>query len=301
MSYIKKELKLTNLKAFALLMKEFNISMREAQRLIDKRRLFCNDELVLKKNEFLQGKVELLCYENNPKGVDIVFENDDFAVLEKESGILSHPNGRKCSYSLCDEIWHLWGKQACVAHRLDKQTSGLILVAKHKKSQIEFKSMFEKKEIKKEYLALVYGYTNDEFVLDDSLSLNEDYEDVKTRVVLDKNGKKSISYFKKIDFFKDLNASFLLCKPLTGRQHQLRAHLFYNGHRILGDCLYGLEKDDIEKILDGLCDEKEYFRLCLAKRLCLHSNRLSFVYKEKKYDIFSKKDTKSEFLNSCKF
>ena len=298
MPYLKKELKLSGLKAFVLLMKELNISMQEAQKLIDKKRLFCNDKLVLKKNEILDGKIELISYESMAKGVEIVFENEDFAVLEKESGILTHPNGRNCSYSLCDEIWSLWGKNACVAHRLDKETSGLILVAKHKNSQKKFKKMFENKEIKKEYLALVSGNTDDNFVLDYSLSVNKDYDDIKTRVIVDEFGKKALSYFKKLEFFPNLNASLLLCKPLTGRQHQLRIHLFSKGHRILGESLYGLKKEEIEKILDGL-GEAERFKLCLAKRLCLHSNRLSFIYEEKNYDICSKKDIRSDFLKAA--
>lgn len=298
MPYIKKELKLQNLRAYELLMQEQNISMSRAQRLIDKKRLFCNDVPVSKKNEFLSGKIELLVYENKAQGVEVVFEEDDFAVLEKASGVLSHPNGRHCKYSLCDEIWALWGEQACVAHRLDKQTSGLILVAKNKNAQIELKKMFENKEIKKQYLALVKGETPKEFTVNQALALADNYDDVKIRVRPCDSGKKAISLFTRLEYFKDVDASFLLCKPLTGRQHQLRAHLFYSGYRILGDCLYGLEKGDIERILDELVSEKELLKLCLATRLCLHSYNLSFEFKGKFYDIYSKKDAKKDFLKA---
>ncbi|MBX9222088.1 RNA pseudouridine synthase, partial [Campylobacter coli] len=141
MAYTKIKLSNNGKKAFQVLIDNLKININEAQKLIDKKRLFCDGILVEEKNKILQGDVELIVYENNPKGVEIVFENEDFAVLEKESGILSHPNGRHCKYSLSDEIWYLWGKKACVAHRLDKETSGLILVAKHKKAQIELKTM----------------------------------------------------------------------------------------------------------------------------------------------------------------
>ena len=157
MAYTKIKLSNNGKKAFKILMDDLKISINEAQKLIDKKRLFCDGIIVNEKNKILKGLVELIVYENNPKGVEIVFENEDFAVLEKESGVLSHPNGRHCLYSLSDEIWHLWGKEACVAHRLDKETSGVILVAKHKKAQIELKSLFEKKLIQKEYLALARG------------------------------------------------------------------------------------------------------------------------------------------------
>ncbi|MGI7418768.1 RluA family pseudouridine synthase, partial [Campylobacter coli] len=240
-------------------------------------------------NKILKGDVELIVYENNPKGVEIVFENEDFAVLEKESGILSHPNGRHCKYSLSDEIWHLWGKKACVAHRLDKETSGLILVAKHKKAQIELKTMFEKKQIQKEYLALASGEIKVNFIVDQAMDLTKDYDDVKTRMQICENGKKAITEFEVLSFYPKLNATLLLCKPLTGRQHQIRVHLFYKNHKILGDPLYGLEKKDIEKILDDKMDIEERIKLSGAKRLCLHSYRLKFNYNGENFDIFSKK------------
>ncbi len=112
LAYTKIKLSNNGKKAFQVLIDNLKININEAQKLIDKKRLFCDGILVEEKNKILKGDVELIVYENNPKGVEIVFENEDFAVLEKESGILSHPNGRHCKYSLSDEIWHLWGKSA---------------------------------------------------------------------------------------------------------------------------------------------------------------------------------------------
>lgn len=91
MAYIKIKLSNNGKKAFQVLMENLKISINEAQKLIDKKRLFCDGILVEEKNKILNGLVELIVYENNPKGVEIVFENEDFAILEKESGILSHP------------------------------------------------------------------------------------------------------------------------------------------------------------------------------------------------------------------
>ncbi|HEF1610808.1 TPA: RluA family pseudouridine synthase, partial [Campylobacter jejuni] len=250
MAYIKIKLSNNGKKAFQVLMENLKISINEAQKLIDKKRLFCDGILVEEKNEILNGLVELIVYENNPKGVEIVFENEDFAILEKESGILSHPNGRHCKYSLSDEIWHLWGKEACVAHRLDKETSGLILVAKNKKAQIDLKALFEKKLVQKEYLALANGKIEENFIIDKAINLAKNYDDVKTRMQICKEGKQAITEFEILEYFPKINATLLLCKPLTGRQHQIRVHLFYKNHKILGDPLYGLEKKDIEKILD---------------------------------------------------
>ena len=394
-----------NLRAFKVLMNALGVSMSEAQRLIDKGRLFCNGEVVSAKNEILRGEIELISYENAPRGQKPIFDNQNFAVFDKQSGILSHPNGRNCAYSLCDEIWHLYGAQAGVAHRLDRETSGLILVAKDKKTQTIFKTLFEKRLVKKEYLALVSGQTPLEFSVD--LSMNSACDEVKTRMrlcPLSEGGKEARTEFKRLCYFseqdllnlsremknaadKNLNltetlenfasfesgferkfdenasddlfclnslkgefsenangdlpclnsfdskfdeskkrqkefsalknsacdeseiqlgkgfdfskgASLLLARPLTGRQHQIRLHLFASGFAILGEPLYGLAKADIERILDKQMSVAERVSLTGATRLCLHSNRLAFEFGGKSYDILSQRDIRAEFLRA---
>ncbi len=300
MPYIKISIANNGKKAFEVLQDALKIPMREAQKLIDKKRLFCEGKIVEKKNAVLKGCLELVVYKNESRGVELVFENDDFAVLEKESGVLSHPNGRYCEYSLCDEIWHLWGKKACVSHRLDKETSGLILVAKHKNSQILLKKMFENKQIQKEYLALVFGETEPKFEANEAMSLSKDYESFKTRMQIDKEGKEAKTLFERLEFWQEFNASLLLCKPLTGRQHQIRLHLFHKKHKILGESLYGLAKNEIENILDKSLNKQERIALTGASRLLLHSLRLKFEFKNQIFDIRSKKDIKKEFLNALR-
>lgn len=373
-----------NLRAFKVLMNALGVSMSEAQRLIDKGRLFCNGEVVSAKNEILRGEIELISYENAPRGQKPIFDNQNFAVFDKQSGILSHPNGRNCAYSLCDEIWHLYGAQAGVAHRLDRETSGLILVAKDKKTQTIFKTLFEKRLVKKEYLALVSGQTPLEFSVD--LPMNSVCDEVKTRMrlcPLSEGGKEARTEFKRLCYFseqdllnlsheiknvanKNLNltetlenfasfesgferkfdentngdllclnlfdskfdeskkrqkeiltharfkceiqlskgfdfskgASLLLARPLTGRQHQIRLHLFASGFAILGEPLYGLAKADIERILDKQMSVAERVSLTGATRLCLHSNRLAFEFGGKSYDILSQRDIRAEFLRA---
>lgn len=401
-----------NSRAFKVLMNALGVSMSEAQRLIDKGRLFCNGEVVSAKNEILRGEIELISYENAPRGQKPIFDNQNFAVFDKQSGILSHPNGRNCAYSLCDEIWHLYGAQAGVAHRLDRETSGLILVAKDKKTQTIFKTLFEKRLVKKEYLALVSGQTPLEFSVD--LPMNSACDEVKTRMQLcplSEGGKEARTEFKRLCYFseqdllnlsremknaadKNLNltetlenfasfesgfeskfdekasddlfclacenafeskfkrkfsenacddlpclnsfdskfdeskkrqkefsarknsacdeseiqlskgfdfskgASLLLARPLTGRQHQIRLHLFASGFAILGEPLYGLERADIERILDKQMSAFERVSLTGATRLCLHSNRLAFEFGGKSYDILSQRDIRAEFLRA---
>ena len=302
-----KKIKLANdeLPAFKVLMKALSVSMGEAQKLIDKKRLFCDEILVTQKNQILKGKIELIVYENAPLGEKPIFDNQNLAIFDKKSGVLSHPNGRNCPYSLSDEIWHLYGKEACVAHRLDRETSGLILVAKNKKTQIVLKTMFEKRQIQKEYLALVQGKTPLEFEVNVPLALGKDYDEFKTRMricPLSEGGKEAYTEFKRLEFFEDLNASLVLARPLTGRQHQIRLHLFHMKHKILGESLYGLEKAQIESILDKKINPIDRVKLTGAKRLCLHSHRLVFEFGGEKFDIVSPKEMWAEFLSAvlCK-
>ena len=378
--------------AFKALINALNVQMSEAQRLIDKRRVFCNGTLVESKNQILSGKLEVISYQNAARGEKPVFETEDFAVFDKQSGVLSHPNGRKCEYSLCDEAWTLYGKQAGVAHRLDRETSGLILIAKNKAAQRDLKGLFESKMVQKEYLTLVYGLVESEFSVNLPMKLAKNYDDIKTRMKicdLKEGGKPAITSFKRLEYFEniaeikakmgicaenegkrlnlskdfDLNGilngdlnkgeklnsskdfglkgglngilngdlnkgelafespcenvckcfenpafkcgeslsnglSLVLAKPLTGRQHQIRLHLFHSTHKILGEPLYGLKKPQIERLLDGKMSEDERLFLTGAKRLCLHSNRLCFEFKGKKFDIVSKRNIVAEFFEA---
>lgn len=283
--------------AFKVLINALNISMNEAQRLIDKKRVFCNDELVSHKNALLQGQIELIEYEAVPQGLKPLFENEEFAVFDKPSGVLSHPNGRNCEYSLYDEFLHLWGKNACIAHRLDKDTSGLILVAKNQKVAKNLKKMFELRQIHKEYLALVKGQSPLEFNVNLPLALSGFKSKMKI-TPLNEGGKAARSEFKRLRYFEEQNATLVLCKPLTGRQHQLRIHLYESGFGIFGDTFYGLNEEQIENILDKKLSQKELVRLTGASRLCLHASRLCFEYHGQKFDLISHKDTENEFLKA---
>ena len=108
--------------------------------------------------------------------------------------------------------------------------------------------------------------------------------------------ESEIQLSKGFDFSK--GASLLLARPLTGRQHQIRLHLFASGFAILGEPLYGLERADIERILDKQMSAFERVSLTGATRLCLHSNRLAFEFGGKSYDILSQRDIRAEFLRA---
>lgn len=286
--------------AFKVLL-DLNFSLSKAQKIIDKKRLFYgkNGEfMVQNKNELISGDIFLIDYICKPKGIKPIFECDEFAIFDKPSGILSHPNGRNSTYNLYDEIWYLYGKNACVAHRLDKETSGVILVAKNSQMSREFKTMFENHLVKKEYFALAKGEITTNFLVNTGICKSDDFDDVKIRMKIDENGKNAVTFFEVVKFYPKFNATLLRVKPLTGRQHQIRLHLFHVKHSIFGEPLYGQKREIVEAIMDKNLSESERIFHTGAKRLCLHASKLEFMYQNRKFIIETKCDFEREFLNA---
>ncbi|EKR8079650.1 RluA family pseudouridine synthase [Campylobacter fetus] len=289
-------------------------SMKEAQKLCDKGRLLVNDA-VCGKNDPVFGEAYFIDYECEPKGLKPIFECDEFGVFDKPSGVLSHPNGRNCEYSLCDEIWSLWGKKACVAHRLDRETSGVIVVAKNANSALNLKKSFENRAVAKTYLAFVRGkfdgngldkfHINDfedfkdkleffdniqGFVIDKNMDITKDYDDIKIRMEICPEGKRAMTVVKLVEYYPKFDISLVECYPLTGRQHQIRLHLFHMKHRILGDPIYGLDKFNVEQILDGVMSERDRVKNTGASRLMLHAKSVKFKFKDQVFEIRSEQD-----------
>lgn len=291
-----------------------------SQRLIDKGRIFSCFGVISDKSAIICGDIFIMQYVPYPKGLMPIFECDEFAIFDKPSGVLSHPNGRNCAYSLYDEIYSLYGESACVVHRLDKDTSGLILVAKDKKTASILKTAFENRNITKKYVALVGGsidfslYDKFDFCkisFDDKLnckvleikaplSLVKMSSMSKEKAVVDINGKVACTVIRVLEYFADKNCTLLECSPLTGRQHQIRSHLFHVKHQILGDTLYGIDEEKSRAIIDEELTEQEIISLCGARRLCLHASELEFKFKDKHYSFKTKIDYKAQFLESLK-
>lgn len=287
--------------------------MKKAQNLCDKGRILDATGQVLAKNQLFSGELFMIDYVCYPRGLAPLFETADFAVFDKPSGICSHPNGRNSPYNMYDEIWHLYGREACVAHRLDAETSGLLLVAKNASSAKELKALFEERKVMKSYIALVRGdlrsadlrcFCADDFsefsdkleflrdfkgfVIDKSMSLGGLAGHTKQKMQIDPKGKRAVTLVRILEFLGE--STLVECYPLTGRQHQIRLHLDSCGHAILGDPLYNLEKSDIEKILDNKMSESERVEKTGASRLMLHAKRLIFDFKGQHYDICSARE-----------
>ena len=287
-------------KAFRFLMDTFGVSMGEAQRMIDRKRVYVDKELLSTKSCMIRGEISVVVFEGDSKGLKPIFETDDFAVFDKPSGVMIHPRKRSDGYTLNDEIKSLYGKDANAVHRIDKSTSGLVLVGKHKQAEIELKQLFAKRQIQKSYLALVKGKIDMPMLIDEKLKRDVSTSQIRLKVHVHKEGKASQTKIIPIHYFEDKDASLVEAIPYTGRQHQIRVHLFHVKHEIIGDPIYGISEEDAENFLNGTMSAKEQYEKTLSSRLLLHAQTLRFSYKGVEYFIKSEFDAKKEFYAMIK-
>jgi 23S rRNA pseudouridine1911/1915/1917 synthase len=276
-------------KAFLYLIKELNYTQKEAQRLIAKGRLFVNGESMTRTAGEIEGEFEFIYFEPITKGLKATAVYDEFVVFDKPSGVLIHPQNKKTPYSLIDELKYQYGRDANIAHRIDQETSGLVLCARNKKSERDIKMMFEQRDMKKKYLALVHGELKDSMCIEAPLLRREDESAIVRMIVkVHKDGKASKTDIKPLKYFKDKDMTLVECSPYTGRQHQIRVHLFHVKHSIVGDPIYGQNEENIIRFLDKELDDEKRIEFSGASRLLLHANELEFELYNNAHHIKSK-------------
>lgn len=289
-------------RAFVFLIRELGYTQKEAQRFIAKGRLLINGEIMDVSSREIEGEIEFITFEPLSKGLKAHAEYDNFVVFDKPSGMLIHPQNRYTPYSLIDELKAQYGREANIAHRIDQETSGLVLCARDKKSEIDLKMMFQDREMKKKYLAMVHGELKEELTIDAPLLRYDDEKSALVRMVVkvDESGKKSLTYVKPLKYFPEHHTTLVECSPHTGRQHQIRVHLFHVKHPIVGDPVYGQSEEYVVKYLDRELDRETRVKISGAKRLLLHANELEFEFSGKKYNIKSSVDFEKVCLENMR-
>jgi len=289
----------TKQRAFLYLMREFGYTQKEAQRLIAKGRLLVNGEPLTKAGADIEGAFEFIYFEPITKGLKATFEEEQFVVFDKPSGVLIHPQNRNTPYSLIDELKYQFGRDANIAHRIDQETSGLVLCAKNKESERDIKMMFQERDMQKTYLALVHGKLEKELCVEAPLLRAEDESAIVRMVVrVHESGKTSKTDFKPLEYFPQFDVTLVACKPHTGRQHQIRVHLFHVKHSIVGDPIYGQNEENIVRFLDRELPLEERIINTGSKRLLLHASELEFELYGKKYHIKSNVNFKDIALSN---
>jgi 23S rRNA pseudouridine1911/1915/1917 synthase len=281
--------------AFLYVMKTLNFTQGQAQRHIAKGRLIIDGESMFLTGKKIIGDVVMVFFQAKSRGLKPLFQNKDFMIFEKASGVLVHPNTMSTPYSILDEIRSVAGDNANATHRIDMETSGLILGSKHKDAERFIKNSFEIKTIKKHYLAWVDGKVEEPFSVSEPISINkEGYENTKHKVFINPMGKPSHTDFVPLEYDEDLDASLVACYPQTGRTHQIRIHLFHVKRPILGDPIYGASFEASDDYLNLTQSKEDRLLYHGASRLMLHAKSLSFTYNnqfhiESKLDFYKEK------------
>ena len=182
--------------------------------------------------------------EPEPIDLEILYEDHDLIVINKPAGMIVHPIPSHTSGTLvnallyhCKDLQGIGGElRPGIVHRLDKDTSGVMVVAKNDLSHRNLSQQFKDREIFKMYLALVRGKI-DEPQGEIKVSLAR-HPVLRTKMSVNETGRFAITFYKVLRYFGD-TASLVVAYPKTGRTHQIRVHMKYIGHPILGDKLYG--------------------------------------------------------------
>ena len=279
------------------LIHELGLDPKIGQRLTSKGRIFDENMNTINTGETIPTEfIYIAVFEGISRGLKPLIEFSDFAIFDKPTNLMVHPISKSTPYSLLDEIRFHFGEDANLIHRIDAETSGLVIVGKNKKSEIALKEMFQEKKYHKSYLAIAQGHIKEEITIDKGLDREGLVIGVRMKVCDD--GKESVTIIKPIKYNKEKDLTLIEAIPLTGRQHQIRVHLHSIGHTILGDPIYGVDDDSAENYLNKTLSLEDRFTVTKSSRLWLHANYLEFTFKDITYKIFSKnRDLYNEFLN----
>ncbi|MAF13788.1 MAG: RNA pseudouridine synthase [Parcubacteria group bacterium] len=239
------------------------------------------DQITILKD--IETKAETTITEKEKIKIDpkIIFENNDFLIIDKPIGILVHPTDAGETGTLVDWLYQKYPELETVGeyqnrggiiHRLDKDVSGVMMVAKNDQAYYHLKNQFKEREVKKLYLALVYGRANDDpGEINLPIGRNKDGQFVahprqgKEKFLA--NDRVAKTKYKVLEYIKDY--TLLEIQILTGRTHQIRIHLSAVGHPILGDQVYKPRK----KFLHFL---SRRIKVVNPGRIFLHSHKLGF-------------------------
>lgn len=179
--------------------------------------------------------------------IDIVYQDADIAVINKPQGMVTHPCAGTPNGTLVNAaVYHIKDLSAIngvnrpgIVHRLDKDTSGLLVIAKNNASHLSLAAQIEKKEAGRYYLALLVGnIKEDEGIIDKAIARS--IRDRK-KMAVDDSGRRAVTHFKVLERFGDF--TYAEFKLETGRTHQIRVHAKYINHPVVGDTVYG-KKDN---------------------------------------------------------
>ena len=260
----------------AYLDKKEDISREHVQRIIKEENILVNGKKT-KPAYKVQKNDKISLEEEQPKEIElkaqeipieIIYQDDDIIVVNKPKGMVVHPgNGNpdgtlvNSLMAICkDSLSGIGGEiRPGIVHRLDKDTSGVLVVAKNDKAHINLSNQIKNHEVEKTYIALVRGIVKEnEATINMPIGRNKND---RKKMAVEKDGKVAITNFKVVERFPKDNCTLLEVKIETGRTHQIRVHLSHIGYPVIGDTTYSNGKNKW-----GVVGQ------------CLHAKRLKFKH-----------------------
>ncbi len=245
------------------------------QNLFNDSLVYCKNKAVSKsfkpkigdKVEFIVPEPKELSLEPQNIPLEIMYEDDDLLVVNKPRGMVVHPAPGNYDSTLVNALlWHCKGNlsgingiiRPGIVHRIDKDTSGLLLVAKKDSAHVSLSEQISVHSLDREYRAVIHGKLKDSKGVID-LPIGRNPNDRKKMCVTQQNSKNAVTHYEVLEEYKDF--SFIRLKLETGRTHQIRVHMSHIGHPVAGDPVYG-PKNGVSS-LNGQC---------------LHAGLLGFVH-----------------------
>ena len=270
------------------LAKELNISRSKVQKLIKQGLVTVNEKVVssnyiVKCGDFISVNDDLdyeISVEAEDIDIDVVYEDSDLLVINKASGMVVHPAPGHYSHTLVNALlyrFQISGGEKYrpgIVHRLDKDTSGLMMVAKGERTHEKLSRMIANKEVERHYLAIVDGVIKHDTGTIDA-PIGRDANNRQKMAVTDVHGKEAVTHFRVLETFS--NHTLVECILETGRTHQIRVHMAYIGHPVSNDPLYGRGKST------------EFGQM-------LHSKSIKFKHPTTGKEMFFEIDPPKEFL-----
>ena len=232
---------------------ELDLSRSYVKTLIEKQNVLVNDSVVKKAGYILKDKdvinisipeAEILNLEPENIPIDIVYEDDDFAVINKPQGLVVHPAPGSLNHTLVNALmYHLKNLSDIngvirpgIVHRLDKDTSGLLVIAKNNEAHLNLQEQIATKAAKRFYVALVDGVVKQDDGVINTL-IDRSKKDRKMMAVSNDTGRIAITHYKVLERFTKY--TYMEYELKTGRTHQIRVHSKFINHPIVGDSVYG--------------------------------------------------------------